>query len=121
MIGLCYYTKNDFGNAIKTLESGLGEVADGSEEKLSFMFDMAEALIKSGDGARALEIFKDIKAQRPSFRNVSRRISELEAELAKVKGKSEDVDLPESRKKDDDEDDGSEDEDDGKKDKISYI
>ncbi len=118
MIGLCFAVSGDYESAVRSFEEGLKAVKKGSEEYLSFNFDLAEALYKKGEIEKALAIFKDIKNQKASYRNVSKKIDELEQQKsAKPDSPVKDV----KPVKDDNDDDSGEEEDDDKKNKISYI
>lgn len=116
MIGLCNIAKGKFSEAIETFKSGISMVKKDSEEALSFKYDLADALIKYGQLDEALQALKEVSAKKPSFRNVVKRIKDVEVKIEKAKG---DPSSGVSAKEKDD--DGSEEDDGGKNDKISYI
>jgi tetratricopeptide (TPR) repeat protein len=122
MIGICFHEKGHYENAIKTYEMGLSLVGRDSDEGLSFLFDMAESHYRSGNVDAALNLLREIKGKKSTFRNVVKRITEIEAasmERSKsgIAGGSEKQQGEENSAEKDDKDN----EDSDKKNKISYI
>ncbi len=79
MIGVCYVEQGMWGQAAEWYERALA-IPDISEDaRMALRYDLAAVFESSGEPERALDIFEDIAAANPTYRDVTSRLSGLSA------------------------------------------
>ncbi len=76
-LGRLYTARGDVQEGIDWLERAAESPASSPEEGLSVLYDLAEALEREGETARALAVLLEIDADRPDYRDVGERIEQL--------------------------------------------
>lgn len=95
MIAICYYAKGDYQRAILLYEKCLGSSGLRAEEILGIKYELAAARQANGEAKKALQLYKEIAENSPSFREVKSKIKGLlsgkgeaeESEEGKAQGK----------------------------------
>lgn len=78
MIALCHREKGSVREAVEWYRRAL-ELPGGDEEALrGLRYDLAEALLETGDRDAALVLLREVERSDPGYRDVARRISDLE-------------------------------------------
>ncbi len=78
MIALCHREKGSVREAVEWYRRAL-ELPGGDEEALrGLRYDLAEALLETGDRDAALILLREVERSDPGYRDVARRISDLE-------------------------------------------
>jgi tetratricopeptide (TPR) repeat protein len=70
-LGAVYVTRQDYARALATLEPAL-EVVSGKAEEPEILDLMAEALIATGDNARAMKLLDEIIRRFPAYKDLAR-------------------------------------------------
>ena len=78
MLGLCFIEKGMPKLAIKWYQKGLETPGYSEEEYQGLRYDLAEAHESSGESDRALEIFQEVYGVNANYRNVAKKIKELQ-------------------------------------------
>lgn len=78
LLGLCYLAKGMTGEAIQEFHRGLTLKGYPPEEYLGLKYELASAYEIAGDTAKAFELFSEIQAGNPTFRNVKEKVRELQ-------------------------------------------
>jgi hypothetical protein len=76
-LGRLLIARGEMGTGIEWLERAAEAPAPSAEEGHSVLYDLASALEKSGESARALAIFMEIDADGVTYRDVRTRIDHL--------------------------------------------
>jgi tetratricopeptide (TPR) repeat protein len=82
MLGLCHGERNETEEAIRWYRAALDAPGDEDTPLSGLRYDLAEILLKSGDERGAYELFAQVAAIEPAYREVGERLSELRARLA---------------------------------------
>ena len=78
MLGLCFVEKGMHKLAIKWYQRGLESPGYSEDEYQGLRFDLAQAHEAVGEKDRALEVFHEVYGINANYRNVSRKIKELQ-------------------------------------------
>jgi pilus assembly protein FimV len=78
MLGLCFVEKGMHKLAIKWYQRGLESPGYSEEEYQGVRFDLAQAYEAMGETDRALEVFHEVYGINATYRNVARKIKELQ-------------------------------------------
>lgn len=81
MLGLCFLEKGMPKLALKWYQRGLETKGYSEEEYLGLRFEMANAYEATGEEDKALECYQDVYGANASYRNVSKKIKELQQQL----------------------------------------
>ena len=81
MLAACHRDRQESAEAVKWYREALDGEDVNSELSRNLRYDLAEALLESGDAIEALRQFRDVLEVDPSFRDVQGRVSELENSL----------------------------------------
>lgn len=81
MLGLCFLEKGMPKLAIKWYQKGLEVPGHSEEQYLGLRFDMAQALETMGEYAQALETYQEVYGLNANYRNVTKKISEVQENL----------------------------------------
>jgi tetratricopeptide (TPR) repeat protein len=76
-LGRLFLRLGRIGEAIESLTRASQAVTPAREQRLEVMYALADALERSGDGARALEVFADLDFDAASYRDVQDRMARL--------------------------------------------
>lgn len=87
LLGLCYLAKGMTEEAIQEFHRGLGLKGYPPEEYLGLKYELASAYEVAGDTAKAFELFSEIRAENPTFRNVKEKVQELQNRMGPSLGK----------------------------------
>lgn len=82
MIAQCYIKKNKLREAIKALKIALSAGAR-TPESIGLMYQLGTVFLQMDRKSEALAAFKRVREKEPDFKDVSRKIEELEASLRK--------------------------------------
>jgi pilus assembly protein FimV len=77
MIGVCYIEQGIASSAVEWFERALQAPNLESEPRMALRYDLASALEIAGDVGRACSVLEEIEAERPGFRDVQERLSNL--------------------------------------------
>ncbi len=83
MLGACYMEKGLYSLAIDVLTNVIKEISDKDESYWAIKYDLAEAYEKNNNLREALDIYTAVFGWNAGFRNVSERISQIKARVAK--------------------------------------
>jgi tetratricopeptide (TPR) repeat protein len=81
MLAMCHRARGDFDEAALWYRRTLAAPGDGTEPLTGIRYDLAEVLFEQGDYKGALELFQQVMRADPSYREVRRQVSDLEARL----------------------------------------
>src|SRR5687768_1931653 len=76
-LGRLYVSGGELQQGIDWLERAAEAPASSPDEGLSVLYDLAGALERAGETARALAVLLEIESDRPSYRDVGERIAQL--------------------------------------------
>jgi tetratricopeptide (TPR) repeat protein len=81
MLGLCYWDRGETDEAIRWYRAALD--APGSEETplSGLRYDLAERLEQTGDLRGAYDLFAQLLAEEPGYRDAHRRVAALRGRL----------------------------------------
>ncbi len=80
MIGVCYVEQGLWEQGASWYSKALSAPDLPADSETALKYDLATALEGAGDHERALELFEEVSAANPSFRDVSLRLSELDGQ-----------------------------------------
>jgi tetratricopeptide (TPR) repeat protein len=78
MIALCYREKQEGPEAIRWYRQALEAPGGDDEVRRGLRFDLAEVLDECGETQAALDLYRSIFRESPSYREVGQRITEIE-------------------------------------------
>lgn len=78
MLGLCFVEKGMHKLAVKWYQRGLDSPGYSEEEYQGLRFDLAQAYESLGETDRALEVFQEVYGISANYRNVARKVKELQ-------------------------------------------
>lgn len=81
MLGLCFVEKGMPKLALKWYQRGLETRGYSEEEYLGLRFEMGQAYEALGEEDKALECFQDVYGANAGYRNVSKKIKDLQQQL----------------------------------------
>ena len=81
MLGLCFVEKGMPKLALKWYQRGLETKGHSEEEYLGLRFEMGQAFEAMGEEDKALECYQDVYGANAGYRNVSKRIKDLQQQL----------------------------------------
>jgi len=76
-LGRIFLQRGDLGRGIEWLEQACGVTAPVRDHGLLARYDLADALERAGERARALDVLSDLEMDAGSYRDVSARITRL--------------------------------------------
>jgi len=76
-LGRLFLQRGDLGRGIEWLEQACGVTAPVRDHGLLARYDLADALERAGEHARALDVLSDLEMDAGSYRDVSTRITRL--------------------------------------------
>jgi tetratricopeptide (TPR) repeat protein len=79
MIALCYREKQEVREAARWYRQALDAPGGDDDVRRGLRFDLAEVLDECGDTKAALDLFRAVFCDDPSYREVGRRIAEIES------------------------------------------
>ncbi len=83
MLGICFLEKGMNKLAVKWYQRGLDTPGYSEDEYQGLRFDLGQVEEASGDLAKALEIYQEVYGVNANYRNVSKKIKELQDKLKK--------------------------------------
>ena len=83
MIALCLRERGRFAEAVEWYRRALGTLSEDLEARRGLEYDLAEALIESGDREQARDVFQSIAGADPEFRDVRERLAEIDGLAAR--------------------------------------
>jgi len=83
MLGLCFLEKGMNKLAVKWYQRGLDTPGYSEDEYQGLRFELGQVEEASGDLAKALEIYQEVFGVNANYRNVSKKIKELQDKLKK--------------------------------------
>lgn len=83
MLGVCYMEKGLYSLAIDVLTKAIKEISDKDESYWAIKYDLAEAYEKNNNVKEALDLYTAVFGWNAGFRNVSEKINQLKARIAK--------------------------------------
>ena len=81
MLGLCFVEKGMPKLAVKWYQRGLEKEGYSEDEYEGLRFDMAQAHESAGDLAEALEAYQEVYGVNANYRNVAKKVKELQEQL----------------------------------------
>ncbi|RMG02366.1 MAG: tetratricopeptide repeat protein [Nitrospirae bacterium] len=108
MLGICYMEKKLYSLAIKAFTEALENMTERDESYWGLRYDLADAYERHGDLRNALNHYIDVFDWDSSFREVSKKVSDLRKKVSPSEEKPEVAQSEDNNKK-------------PKKDRISYI
>ncbi|MCI0413556.1 tetratricopeptide repeat protein [bacterium] len=78
MLGLCFVEKGMHKLAVKWYQRGLDTPGYSEEEYQGLRFDLAQAYESMGETDRALEVFQEVYGVSANYRNVAKKVKELQ-------------------------------------------
>jgi tetratricopeptide (TPR) repeat protein len=78
MLGICFREKGMTNLAVKWYQRGLESPSDDDEEYQGLKYDLAVLYMEMGDYARSQELFTDVYGVNAKYRDVSKKIKEIE-------------------------------------------
>ena len=78
LLGLCYIDKEEFAKAISVLGRALKSGSISESERMTLMYDLAIAHKMEGEIEEAMELLIAIKEIKSDYRDISKKIKELE-------------------------------------------
>jgi tetratricopeptide (TPR) repeat protein len=83
MLARLLLERDDTKKAVEWFERAASAPAPTAEDGHALLYDLAEALEKTGEQARALAIFVELEAEAGGYRDVAKRINRLSKVRAK--------------------------------------
>lgn len=83
MLGLCFVEKGMPKLALKWYQKGLETPGHTEDEYQGLRFDLAHAYEATGEPAKALETYQEVYGINATYRNVSKKIKELQDQVGK--------------------------------------
>ncbi|MBI5409095.1 MAG: tetratricopeptide repeat protein [Nitrospirae bacterium] len=84
MIALCYMEKKAYPLAIAEFGKLLEKMPARDERYLDIKYELADAYSNNNDHAKALELYSEIQAMNPGFRDVAQKINALRAQTQRA-------------------------------------
>ncbi|HEX4825690.1 MAG TPA: tetratricopeptide repeat protein [Candidatus Polarisedimenticolaceae bacterium] len=82
MLGLCHWERGESDAAIQWYRAALEAPGDEEAPLSGLRYDLAEILLQTGDTHGALDLFTQIAAVEPSYRDVERRVQDIRRNLS---------------------------------------
>jgi tetratricopeptide (TPR) repeat protein len=82
MLGLCFVEKGMHKLAVKWYQRGLESQGYSEEEYQGLRYDLADAYEAMGENDRALEVYQEVYGISASYRNVVRKIKDLQEKIS---------------------------------------
>ena len=79
MIALCHMAKEAYPYAIAEFNKVLDSLSPDDGIFLRIKYELGEAYMKNRDNNKALELYTEIHAREPEFRDISQKIEELKS------------------------------------------
>jgi len=79
MLAVCHRDQGDTAQAESWYRKAIEAAAGDAEASNALRYELAEVLAQSGDAGGALDVFRDVLAADPGYRDVQARVAELEA------------------------------------------
>jgi tetratricopeptide (TPR) repeat protein len=79
LISYCHRQKQSYQDAEKWIKKALLLAREGTDQYYALEFELAEIFEQASNRANALSLFREIRDWNPDFRNISARVSSLEA------------------------------------------
>jgi tetratricopeptide (TPR) repeat protein len=77
MIGMCYMEQGMWGQAAEWYQKALAAPDLNEETQLALRYDLASSLESAGDVERAVDLYQEVVARSPDYRDVSVRLESL--------------------------------------------
>jgi tetratricopeptide (TPR) repeat protein len=77
MIGMCYMEQGMWSQAAEWYQKALAAPDLNEETQLALRYDLAASLESAGDVERAVDLYQEVVAQSPDYRDVSVRLESL--------------------------------------------
>ena len=81
MLGLCHWERGQAAEAIQWYRAALEAPSDEEAPLSGLRYDLAEILLQTGDQRGAFDLYAQIAAVEPQYRDVERRLAELRPHL----------------------------------------
>ena len=81
MLAMCHRDRQEMGEAARWYRSAMEASGSDPQALAGLRYDLAEVLLESGDAEAALDQFRDVMREDPTYRDVQGRVSELESRL----------------------------------------
>lgn len=81
MIAICHLDRADLPQAARWYRAALDASCEDADARIGLTYDLADVLLKSGDAEGALDLFRGVQTMQPGYRDVQRRVSQLELQL----------------------------------------
>ena len=82
MLGLCHGERGETDEAIRWYRAALDAPGDEEAPLSGLRYDLAEILLQTGDERGAYDLFVQVAANEPAYRDVASRLADLKARLA---------------------------------------
>jgi tetratricopeptide (TPR) repeat protein len=79
MLAMCYKDKGEIERAVESYRKAIDMPGADQASMNGARYELAELLLQTGGGEEALELFRSVRQDDPSFRDVGDRIQQLEA------------------------------------------
>jgi tetratricopeptide (TPR) repeat protein len=79
MMAMCHRQNGGLEDAVLCYQRALESPGDDREAASGVRYDLAEVLLQQGDAEGALNLFRDVLEEDPTFRDVRNRVDELES------------------------------------------
>ena len=83
MLGLCHWERGESDAAIQWYRAALEAPSEEEAPLSGLRYDLAEILLQTGDERGALDLFTQIAAVEPQYRDVERRVQDLRRNLTR--------------------------------------
>ena len=81
MAALCHRERNEVAESVRCYRKAIAAAAHDPRALASLQYDLGEALLQIGNASEALDVFRSVLDEDPTYRDVKGRVSELEAQL----------------------------------------
>ncbi|MCP3982440.1 MAG: tetratricopeptide repeat protein [bacterium] len=78
MLAMCHRDRNELSDAVEWYRKAVEAPGRDPDALSGLRYDLAETLLLAGDQDAALDVFRDVLADNPAFRDVQTRVADLE-------------------------------------------
>jgi pilus assembly protein FimV len=82
LISQCYRQKREFGEAAKWLKAAMAVAKAGTDQYYALVYDLADVMEAADERDKAAELFREIHAWNPGYRNIAARLQGLDQAAA---------------------------------------